>query len=202
VYITSSQVPLRMQSVTKWPIRVDATLSIDLFTRALSTKYVESEARNTNQLCKMRGEQNKRSYFYCYAMMNTDKVLLATVAPIPWLVIYPCDLRQTLLRIWDCFLVEGSKVLFRFSVAILTHHQDTLVSQPDTISIMRFLKTCTRLLFDADGLVKVWELPSLRTSFLRRDSVSGYLKYFKISPIMCFTAHYAPRCYRRFHRWY
>lgn len=37
-------------------------------------------------------------------------------------------------------------------------HQDTLVSQPDTISIMRFLKTCTRVMFDADGLVKVWYL--------------------------------------------
>jgi len=64
--------------------------------------------------------------------------------------------RQTLLRVWDCFLVEGPKVLFRISMAILKHHCDTLTSQPDTISVMRFLKSCTKVLFDADGLMKVF----------------------------------------------
>jgi len=46
-------------------------------------------------------------------------------------------------------------VLFRISMAILKHHQDTLISQPDTISVMRFLKSCTKVLYDADGLLEV-----------------------------------------------
>jgi len=65
---------------------------------------------------------------------------------------------QTLLRVWDCFLVEGPKVLFRVSMAILKLHQEALISQPDTPSVMRYLKSCTNLLFDADGLLKVcWD---------------------------------------------
>ena len=62
---------------------------------------------------------------------------------------------QTLLRIWDCFLVEGTKVLHRFSIAILKIYEAILMEQQDTIGILRYLKTSTRILFDADGLIKV-----------------------------------------------
>jgi len=46
-------------------------------------------------------------------------------------------------------------MLFRVSMAILKHHGEALVSQPETLSVMRYLKSCTKLLFDADGLLKV-----------------------------------------------
>lgn len=62
---------------------------------------------------------------------------------------------KTLLRIWDCFLLEGPKVLFRFSLAILKNNEDRLLEQTDTISLLRYLKVCTKLLFDAEGMVKV-----------------------------------------------
>ena len=40
-------------------------------------------------------------------------------------------------------------------MAILKHQCETLTSQLDTIGVMRYLKSCTAVLFDADGLLKV-----------------------------------------------
>ncbi|KAJ8300670.1 hypothetical protein KUTeg_022189 [Tegillarca granosa] len=62
---------------------------------------------------------------------------------------------QTLLRIWDCFLLEGPKVLFRFALAILKIHEKEILLKSDTISIMRHLKACAKLTYDVDGLIKV-----------------------------------------------
>ncbi|KAI6243751.1 hypothetical protein M3Y99_00038800 [Aphelenchoides fujianensis] len=39
---------------------------------------------------------------------------------------------QSMLRIWDCFLLEGPKVLFRFSVALLGLYQDEILQRSDT----------------------------------------------------------------------
>jgi hypothetical protein len=60
-----------------------------------------------------------------------------------------------MLRIWDCFLLEGSKVLFRFSCGLLSMHQKTLLYQTDTISIFRQLKHLTKYTFDINCLFKV-----------------------------------------------
>ncbi|XP_067661994.1 uncharacterized protein [Haliotis asinina] len=62
---------------------------------------------------------------------------------------------QTLLRIWDCFLLEGPKVLFRFSLAILKMHKKEILLKSDTISVMRHLKACAKITYDTDGLIKV-----------------------------------------------
>ncbi|XP_021357404.1 uncharacterized protein LOC110452957 isoform X2 [Mizuhopecten yessoensis] len=62
---------------------------------------------------------------------------------------------QTLLRIWDCFLLEGPKVLFRFTLAILKINEKEILQKNDTISIMRHLKASAKLTFDADTLIKV-----------------------------------------------
>ena len=62
---------------------------------------------------------------------------------------------QTLLRIWDCFLLEGPKVLFRFSMAILKIHEKDIIQRSDTISVMRHIKASAKLSFDVEGLVKV-----------------------------------------------
>ncbi|CAH8429070.1 unnamed protein product [Heterobilharzia americana] len=61
---------------------------------------------------------------------------------------------ETLIRIWDVFLLEGSETLFRFAVAVLKRNQDMLLEQTDTISFWKCLKAATRLTYDVDGLVK------------------------------------------------
>jgi hypothetical protein len=69
---------------------------------------------------------------------------------------------ETMLRIWDCFLLEGAKVLFRFSIALLSLYEEDLLERSDTISVMKVLKAAVRLTFDSDGLMKV----RLNTYFL------------------------------------
>ena len=64
---------------------------------------------------------------------------------------------QTLIRIWDCFLLEGPKVLFRFALAILKLNEQSILEKTDTISIMRHLKSCAALTFDIEGVIKVRE---------------------------------------------
>nr|CAH8822277.1 unnamed protein product [Trichobilharzia regenti] len=61
---------------------------------------------------------------------------------------------ETLIRIWDVFLLEGSESLFRFAVAVLKRNQDMLLEQTDTISFWKCLKAATRLTYDVDGLIK------------------------------------------------
>ncbi|CAG5130294.1 unnamed protein product, partial [Candidula unifasciata] len=75
----------------------------------------------------------------------------------------------TLLRIWDCFLLEGPKVLFRFSLAILHLHSKEIILKCDTISVMRHLKTCAKITYDVDGLI--WTAFKTLKPFPRRQDI-------------------------------
>ncbi|KAL8575677.1 hypothetical protein ACOMHN_055866 [Nucella lapillus] len=87
----------------------------------------------------------------------------------------------TLLRIWDCFLLEGPKVLFRFSLAILKMHEREISQKTETISVMRHLKACARVTYDTDGLVHL-AFTGFKP-FPRRQDISSkqtvYLKALK-----------------------
>ncbi|TPP58471.1 hypothetical protein FGIG_03311 [Fasciola gigantica] len=61
---------------------------------------------------------------------------------------------ETLIRIWDVFLLEGSKCLFRFALALLKRNEDMLLLQTDTISFWKCLKSATRMTYDAESLVQ------------------------------------------------
>ena len=86
---------------------------------------------------------------------------------------------QTLLRIWDCFLLEGPKVLFRFSLAILKLHEKDILQKTDTMGIMKHLKACAKLTYDVEGLVKVGY------SFLWRLVVKGWGIGFIVAVLKC-----------------
>jgi len=62
---------------------------------------------------------------------------------------------ETLLRIWDCFLLEGGKVLFRFALAILIINRENILTRTDTISMMKQIKDSTKNLIDVESLFKV-----------------------------------------------
>lgn len=62
---------------------------------------------------------------------------------------------QTMLRLWDCFLMEGPKVLFRFTLAILALYEEDILAHSETISVIKVLKAGVRLTLDVDGLVKL-----------------------------------------------
>lgn len=60
-----------------------------------------------------------------------------------------------MLRIWDTFLLEGPKVLFRYALAILTLFEGPLLERGDPMSIMKILKAGAKYTYDADGLTRV-----------------------------------------------
>ncbi|CAF0782240.1 unnamed protein product [Adineta ricciae] len=62
---------------------------------------------------------------------------------------------ETLLRIWDCFLLEGVKVLFRFALAILIINRENILIRTDTISMMKHIKDSTKHLIDVESLFKI-----------------------------------------------
>lgn len=47
---------------------------------------------------------------------------------------------QIYLRIWDVFLYEGNKILFRFALAFLKYHSDVLLSMDDSLAINQYLR--------------------------------------------------------------
>ncbi|CAJ0583480.1 unnamed protein product, partial [Mesorhabditis spiculigera] len=51
------------------------------------------------------------------------------------------------------FLLEGPKVLFRFSVALLGMNEVEILQKNDTIGIMKIVKAAVRLTYDIDGLL-------------------------------------------------
>eukprot|EP00117_Sycon_ciliatum_P018867 scpid6824/ scgid17288/ TBC1 domain family member 2B len=62
---------------------------------------------------------------------------------------------ETLLRIWDCLLFEGSRVLFRFSLAILQWHAPRLQRIHDPITLFQHLKLMAKLAYGEDELTKI-----------------------------------------------
>ncbi|KAK3612580.1 hypothetical protein CHS0354_042080 [Potamilus streckersoni] len=47
---------------------------------------------------------------------------------------------EMFLRVWDTFLFEGSKVLFRFALAFLKKAEEEILRQPDSLSLNRYLR--------------------------------------------------------------
>ncbi|KAL7057042.1 hypothetical protein AAHC03_019326 [Spirometra sp. Aus1] len=64
-------------------------------------------------------------------------------------------LYKTLLRIWDAFLLEGIKVLFRVSLALFIRQKPILLRQNDTLALWKSMKSAVSLTYDADGLMKL-----------------------------------------------
>lgn len=70
---------------------------------------------------------------------------------------YSC-IPQTMMRIWDTFLYEGSKVLFRYAIAIFLYNQEDLLSEDNSISIFNKLRSMCKEATDVKRLTEVsWE---------------------------------------------
>ena len=68
---------------------------------------------------------------------------------------YHLSFSQTMLRIWDTFLYEGSKVLFRFAIAIFKFNEEELLACGTSIGIFNKLRTLCQNATDIDRLVQV-----------------------------------------------
>lgn len=49
---------------------------------------------------------------------------------------------QTVLRIWDCLFYEGSKVILRVSLTLLSLHKEELLGCEDFAQLVSAMKVC------------------------------------------------------------
>ncbi|EGT40667.1 hypothetical protein CAEBREN_11598 [Caenorhabditis brenneri] len=87
---------------------------------------------------------------------------------------------NTLLRIWDCFLLEGPKVLFRFAIVLIGKHEEEIISRTDTIGIMRVSKAATKLAYDEEAIVNMaFRIPNLPTRAELKSMQQQYVSLLK-----------------------
>ncbi|KAM7536700.1 hypothetical protein Aperf_G00000080822 [Anoplocephala perfoliata] len=63
-------------------------------------------------------------------------------------------MKKTLLRIWDVFLLEGEKIIFRVAIALLMGQEDVLIQQSDTLAFWKCIKTAVGIVYDHEELLK------------------------------------------------
>ncbi|XP_071948141.1 uncharacterized protein [Antedon mediterranea] len=62
---------------------------------------------------------------------------------------------EVMLRVWDCFLLDGLEALFRFAVGLLQMHEMSLLEKDDTLAIMKDMRHLAKVTYDADTLIKI-----------------------------------------------
>ncbi|XP_065916446.1 TBC1 domain family member 2B-like [Dysidea avara] len=86
-----------------------------------------------------------------YAHLTNNCVDIAVIT-FNWLLAAFVDALPTesMLRIWDCFLYEGRKVLYRFTLAILRLNERKLLQMHDPNAILSYLKKVPKHIFNMD----------------------------------------------------
>ncbi|KAM6980360.1 TBC1 domain family member 2A-like [Aplochiton taeniatus] len=64
----------------------------------------------------------------------------------------PSDL---LLRVWDTFLYEGTKVMFRYALALFKCKQEDILKIHDSVEIYQYLRFFTKTIFDSRKLTSI-----------------------------------------------
>lgn len=62
---------------------------------------------------------------------------------------------QTAARVWDSLLEEGTKILYRVSLALLKMFESDLLRKDNAGDLIGHLRLCTQQIHDRDVLMKV-----------------------------------------------
>lgn len=60
-----------------------------------------------------------------------------------------------LLRVWDAFLYEGTKVIFRYALAIFKYHEEEILKLHDNLEIYQYLRFFTKTITDGRKLMSI-----------------------------------------------
>ncbi|KAL7980308.1 hypothetical protein Chor_014637 [Crotalus horridus] len=74
-----------------------------------------------------------------------------------WFLIVFVDsvVSDVLFKIWDSFLYEGPKVIFRFALALFKYKEEEILKLLDSTSIFKYLRSFTRTVLDARKLTGI-----------------------------------------------
>ena len=96
--------------------------------------------------------------YYLYRALAETQMDLSLIT-VPWFMcLFVNTLRpEVTLRVWDMFLCEGSKVLFRISAALLKKNEIALISAStkDSTEVFMEMKKIGRNEVDADALIAI-----------------------------------------------
>ncbi|XP_068033329.1 TBC1 domain family member 2A isoform X3 [Anomalospiza imberbis] len=60
-----------------------------------------------------------------------------------------------LLQVWDAFLYEGTKVIFRYALAIFKYNEEEILRIHDSVEIYQYLRFFTRMITDGRKLMNI-----------------------------------------------
>ncbi|XP_019127789.2 TBC1 domain family member 2B [Larimichthys crocea] len=60
-----------------------------------------------------------------------------------------------LFKIWDAFLFEGPKIIFRFALALFKHKEEEFLKLQDSTTIFKYLRCFTRTILDSRKLMNI-----------------------------------------------
>ena len=86
-----------------------------------------------------------------------------------------------MLRIWDTFLYEGSKVLFRFAIAVFKYYEEELLGMENSIQIFNRLRTMCQDATDINRLAQVYKGESEEPSYQYRNIYLLKVTYEKVA---------------------
>uniref|UniRef100_A0A8C6QQ96 TBC1 domain family member 2A n=1 Tax=Nannospalax galili TaxID=1026970 RepID=A0A8C6QQ96_NANGA len=120
-----------------------------------------------------------------------------------WFLVVFADslISDILLRVWDAFLYEGTKVVFRYALAIFKYNEEEILRLQDSLEIYQYLRFFTRTICDSRKLMSIafndmnpfpmkqlrqlraahrerletelWELERLKAEYLERRASRG-----------------------------
>ncbi|XP_044244395.1 TBC1 domain family member 2B isoform X3 [Ursus arctos] len=80
-----------------------------------------------------------------------------TLITFNWFLVVFVDsvVSDILFKIWDSFLYEGPKVIFRFALALFKYKEEEILKLQDSMSIFKYLRYFTRTILDARKLTSI-----------------------------------------------
>uniref|UniRef100_A0A673UBB5 TBC1 domain family member 2B n=1 Tax=Suricata suricatta TaxID=37032 RepID=A0A673UBB5_SURSU len=80
-----------------------------------------------------------------------------TLITFNWFLVVFVDsvVSDVLFKIWDSFLYEGPKVIFRFALALFKYKEEEILKLQDAMSIFKYLRYFSRTVLDARKLISI-----------------------------------------------
>ncbi|XP_021497165.1 TBC1 domain family member 2A isoform X2 [Meriones unguiculatus] len=74
-----------------------------------------------------------------------------------WFLVVFADslISDILLRVWDAFLYEGTKVVFRYALAIFKYNEEEILRLQDSLEIYQYLRFFTKTICDSRKLMSI-----------------------------------------------
>ncbi|KAM4747929.1 TBC1 domain family member 2B [Rhinophrynus dorsalis] len=80
-----------------------------------------------------------------------------TLITFNWFLVVFVDsvVSDVFFRIWDSFLYEGSKIIFRFALGLFKYKEEEILKLQDSMSIFKYLRYFSRTILDARKLSNI-----------------------------------------------